>query len=125
MFKIYPDIIEIAKKENIDKYEILVKSRTDFYYIQNYYDELLKTGTISSEDASKYLSILQRAIINHLEQLWGTYDTIPEIILEKFEKMKLINNGKYYVCETIKYILNKYQLSFSNALIQYCATLEV
>lgn len=125
LFKLYPDVIEISKKENIDKYEILVKSRTDFYRIAHYYDNLLEEGKLSSEESMAYIFILQRAIINHLEQLWGTYSIIPEIILEKFEKMKLIKNGKYYVCETIQYILQKYQLSFSQALIEYCSTLEV
>lgn len=115
----YDDAIKILELEDKMEYELLLLSKNNFNLINDKFNDYL--GVYDAQ----LIKIFQKEIINDFNSLRGYYNHIPEIIIEKFEKMKRIKNGKYYICELITYMIDNSYVAYSDELQQYCKGLEV
>ena len=113
------DVQNIIINEKLDKYQIYVLAKDDFDILDK------RFGDFVGKYDDLLIKIYQKEIIKTIDGLKGKYNYIPEPILKKFEKMKKIKNGKYYVAETIYYILETYYISYSKELRKYLSLLGV
>ena len=115
----YNDALNILILENKKDYELLLIAKNNFNSINDHFNEYI--GIYDKQ----LIKIYQKEIINDFNRLKGYYNHIPELIVEKFEKLKKLNNGKYYICEVISFMLDDSYLSYSDELQEYCRGLEV
>lgn len=115
--------IEEAKKililENKEEYTILLEAKENFNLIDENFDKYL------GKYDKQLIMIYQKEILDNVNNLKGYYNTIPEVIISKFEKIKKIKNGKYYISEVIRTILETLYVPYSSDLEKYHKELEV
>ena len=113
------DVQKIIIDEKLEKYQIFALAKEDFDILDSRFDDFVG----KYDDA--LIKIYQKEIIKTIESLQGRYNYIPEQIIRKFEKMKRIKNGKYYIAETIYYMLDTYYIAYSKELRKYLSLLGV
>jgi len=113
------ELIKILADEKLKKYEIFKIARENFELLDSKFDEYLGVNY------DLLIKIYQKEIINVCDQLIGRYNYIPEVLMKKFEKIRKIKNGKYYLAESIRYIQDNYVIAYDDDLIEYFSKLEV
>ena len=113
------DVQKIIIDEKLEKYQIFSLAKEDFDILDS------RFGDFVGKYDDALIKIYQKEIIKTIESLQGRYDYIPEQIIRKFEKMKRIKNGKYYIAETIYYMLDTYYIAYSKELRKYLSLLGV
>ena len=113
------DVQKIIIDEKLEKYQIFALAKEDFDILDS------RFGDFVGKYDDALIKIYQKEIIKTIEGLQGRYNYIPEQIVRKFEKMKRIKNGKYYIAETIYYMLDTYYIAYSKELRKYLRLLGV
>ncbi len=106
------EVSKIIEYENLN-YELIIKANKNFNDIDLHFHEYI------GKYDDQLIIIYQREIIKDIEISRGKYDIIPIYILDKFDKLNFIPNGKYYICEIIDYVINKYSITYIHDLIKY------
>lgn len=113
------DVVKILSDKSLKKYEIFKLARENFDLLDAKFDEYIGIND------DLLIKIYQKEIVNICSQLVGRYEYIPEVLLKKFEKIRKVKNGKYYVAETIKHLQSQYSFSFYSDLKRYLQELGV
>lgn len=110
---------EIIKYENKEEYCLIVDSRENF----KSFDENLNEYLGKYDDI--LLKIYQKEVTNRVGSIRGYRSSVPEELLDLFEKMQKMKNGKYYVAYIIYDIIVKNWLLYDDALEEYSKGLKI
>ena len=113
------EVNRILKEEDNGKFELIKLAKLNFNLIDDNIDKYI----------GKYddllIKLYQKEIENVCNRVRGRTFEIPGDLLKKFNILKRIKNGKYYIAEMVVFIKDNYFIMYSDKLDKYLKSLGV